>query len=324
MSPLYPEIEPHAEGMLAVGDGNSLYWEVSGNPRGLPVVALHGGPGSGSSSRVRRFFDPRAYRIVLFDQRGCGRSRPHASTPGIDLSVNTTSHLVGDMERLRRHLGVEGWLLFGHSWGTTLALAYAQAERERVLGLVLVGVTTTRRSEIDWLYRGLARFFPEEWARFRDGVPEDARDGDLIEAYYRLVNDPDPAVCAKAARDWHDWEAASMKGDPAAKPPARWSDPGYLLARTRIITHYFHHNAWLEEGALLRGAAQLAGTPGAVVQGRLDLEAPPLTAWELARAWPDAELHMVASAGHSHADPGLSETIIAVTDRFAGETPVQN
>jgi proline iminopeptidase len=318
MDALYPEIAPYEHGMLDVGDGNVLYWERSGNPDGMPAVVLHGGPGSGSSARTRRFFDPGAYDIILFDQRGCGNSVPYAGDPLTDLSVNTTEHLLADLELLRAHLGVERWLVFGASWGATLGLAYAERHAERVSALVLAGVTMTRRSEIDWLYRGLAPLFPEQWGRFRAGAPEGERDGDLVAAYYHLLRSEDAEVRDKAARDWHEWEAASISIDPDAKPSVKWSDPRYRMARARIVTHYFHHNGWLEDGVLLREAGRLAGVPGVMIQGRLDLEAPLVTAWELSRAWPEGELVIIRNAGHSPADPGMSEAIVAATDRFAG------
>jgi len=317
VSKLHPETEPYVHGLLDVGDGNRIAWEQSGNSDGNPAVLLHGGPGSGRSTSARRYFDPAAYRIVLFDQRGCGLSTPHAGDPETDLSVNTTQHLLADMERLREHLGVGRWLVFGHSWGTTLGLAYAERHPERVSALVLVGVTMTRQAEIDWLYRGLAPLFPEEWAKFRAGVPEPERDGDLVAAYRRLLDDPDPAVSAKAAQDWHDWEAASLSADPGAEPPRSWSDPTFRLARARIVTHYFRHRAWLDDGQLLQDAKKLAGIPGVMVQGRLDLEAPPVTAWQLSKAWPSGDLVIVPNAGHSDADAGMAEAIIAATDRFA-------
>jgi proline iminopeptidase len=303
--------------LLDVGDGNRVHWEVSGNPAGQPAVLLHGGPGSGSSPGARRFFDPRAYRIVQFDQRGCGRSTPHASEPHTDLSVNTTEHLLGDLERLRSHLGIDRWLVFGVSWGCTLALAHAERHPDRVRALLLAGVTMTRRSEIDWLYRQVAPLLPEAWARFSDGVPASVRDGDLVEAYHRLLHSPDPLEREKAARDWHDWEAASLSVDPAATLPPGWADPDFRLARARIVTHYFRHAAWLDEGALLRGASALAAIPGVMVQGRLDLQGPLTTAWELARAWPRADLVIVDGAGHSARDAGMTEAIVAATDRFA-------
>jgi proline iminopeptidase len=318
MRELHPAVEAYDHGLLDVGDGNRVYWEVAGNPEGKPALVLHGGPGSGSSTLSRRFFDPRAYRVVLFDQRGCGRSTPHASDPRTDLSANTTEHLLGDIEHLRRHLRIDRWLIFGGSWGSTLGLAYAERNPQRVSEIVLVGVTMTRRSEIDWLYRGVAPLFPEQWRRFRAGVPESEREGDLVEAYHRLLQDPDPALRAKAAKDWHDWEAALLSADPKARPPSQWSRPDFRMARARIVTHYFRHGAWLEEGALLRNAGALAGIRGVLVQGRLDLAAPLVTAWELDQAWPEGELVIVRGAGHSPADPGMGEAILTATDRFAG------
>ena len=317
MFDLYPEIEPYDHGWLAVGDGNHIHWETCGNPNGKPAVVLHGGPGSGCTPGLRRNFDPRAYRIVLFDQRGCGRSTPHASDLSIDLAVNTTPHLIADMEQLRQQLGIERWLLFGVSWGSTLALAYAEQHPQRVSAIVLGGVTMTRRAEIDWLYRGVAPLFPAQWAQFRAGVSIAEQEGDLVEAYYRRLHDPDPTVRHKAAQDFHDWEAALLSVDPDAKPDPCWADANFRLARARIVTHYFRHNAWLEDGILLRNASALTGIPGVLVQGRLDLGGPLVTAWELAQAWPASELLIVQGAGHSTADPGMSEAIIAATDRFA-------
>lgn len=311
MKTLYPEIEPYDQGMLDVGDANSIYWMQSGNPNGVPVVILHGGPGSGSSAGARRFFDPQHYRIIQFDQRGCGKSLPHASEPEIDLFANTTWHLVADIERLRLFLGIEHWLVYGNSWGCTLALVYAQAHPERVAALIVAGVTMTRQSEIDWLYKGLARFFPEEWERFRAGVPESQRDGDLVAAYYQLLRDPDPAVHLKAARDWHEWESANILADSRATLSNHWADSSYVIARARIITHYFHHRGWLGDEQILRNVHRLAGIPCTMIQGRLDLEAPVVTAWELSRAWPTARLVVVPNATHS---PGMSEMAAAIVD----------
>lgn len=317
MTVLYPEIEPYDHGMLEVGNGNLMYWEVCGNPKGKPAVVLHGGPGSGCSTDVRRYFDPGAYRIVLFDQRGCGRSTPHASDPSTDLSANTTEHLLADIERLRQHLGIDRWLLFGSSWGSTLGLAYAERNPHRVTEIVLAGVTTTRRSEIEWLYRGVAPLFPEQWARFRAGVPPLEGDGDLVEAYHRLLQNPDPDIHLKAAKDWCEWESALVSVDPDAKPDPRRSQPTFQLAFARIVTHYFRNAAWLEDGILLRQAGSLAGISGIMVHGRLDLGSPLVTAWELAQVWPDGELVIVVGAGHASTDPGMSEALIAGTDRFA-------
>lgn len=319
MTTLFPEIEPYAHGMLSVSDGNQLYWESCGSPDGKPVLVVHGGPGSGCTAEMRRFFDPAVYRIILFDQRNCGRSRPHASQPEIDLSANTTQHLITDMEALREYLGVERWMLYGGSWGSTLILAYAERYPQRVTEIVIAGVTMTRRSEIDWLYRDVAPMFPAEWARFRAGVPEAERGGDLVEAYARLLFDPDADVRAQAPKDWHAWEFGQMTVDPDAKPSARWLDPAFQLARARITTHYFRHNAWLEDGILLREASKLAGIPGILIHGRLDLGAPLVTAWELSQAWPDSELVLVGGAGHSTSDPGMTEAIIAATNRFGGK-----
>ncbi|PDT07687.1 prolyl aminopeptidase [Rhizobium sp. M1] len=318
MSALYPKIEPYDHGLLDTGDGNLIYWETCGNPNGRPALVLHGGPGSGCSTDARRQFDPEAYRIVLFDQRNCGRSLPSAADPTTDLSLNTTWHLVADIERLRLSLDIDSWLLFGNSWGSTLALAYAETHPQRVAAIVLSGVTTTRRSEIDWLCRGMAPLFPEEWHRFRQGIPSSMQglDEDMAGAYHRLLNDPDPQTRLKAARDWHDWEAASiLLADPDGLP-RRWADPVYVLTRARIITHYFLNGAWLEDGVLLTNAAQLAGIPGILLQGRFDIEAPLVTAWELARAWPESELRILPYAAHSTANADMSAAIVAATDRF--------
>ena len=315
MSTLYPPSEPFAQGMLDVDGGHQIYWETCGNPAGKPIVVLHGGPGSGCSPKTRRYFDPAAYRIVLFDQRNCGRSRPHAADPTTDLTTNTTHHLLADMERLRAHLGIERWAVFGSSWGATLGLAYAERHPDRVTAIVLVGVTTTRRTEIKWLYHGVAPLFPAQWARFRAGAPADARADNLVAAYYRLLNDPDPAVRAKAAKDWCDWEESLESVDPTPNP--RRQDPVFDMTFARLVTHYFHHGAWLEEGELLRHADRLAGIPGVMVQGRLDMAGPLTTAWELAQVWPDGELVIVGGAGHSGGDPGMAEAILAATDRFA-------
>jgi proline iminopeptidase len=317
MTGLYPPIEPYDHGLLDVGDENRVYWEVCGNPDGKPAVVLHGGPGSGCSTGARRYFDPHAYQIVLFDQRGCGRSTPHASDLRTDLSVNTTAHLLGDMERLRQYLGMDQWLLCGSSWGSTLGLAYAQRHPQRVTEMVLVSVTTTRRAEIDRLYRGVAPLFPVEWARFRAGVPPAERDGDLVAAYHRLLQEPDPAIHMKAAKDWCAWESALVSVDPEANPEPRRLQPAFQLAFARIVTHYFHHNAWLEDGILLRHASSLAHIPGILIHGRLDLGSPLVTAWELAQAWPHSKLVIVSGAGHSSTDLGMSEALVAATDRFA-------
>ena len=316
MSALYPEIEPDESGMLDVGDGNRVYWESCGNPAGKPAVVLHGGPGSGCTPGHRRFFDPDRYHVFLFDQRNCGRSTPHAADFTTHLAANTTAHLVRDLEQLRALVGVERWLLYGHSWGSTLGLAYAEQYPERVSEIVLLAVTTTRRSEIDWLYHGVGRFFPEAWERFRAGAASPGGELDLVAAYHQLLEDDDDAVRWRAADDWCAWEDAVIESGGDARPNPRYADPRFRMAFARIVTHYFHHGAWLDDGALLNRAARLRGIPGVLIHGRLDLGGPLVTAWELSRAWPGSEL-VVVDAGHSSADPGMSEAVVDATDRFA-------
>ena len=310
-------IEPYDSGMLDVGDGNRVYWEQCGNPDGKPALVVHGGPGSGCSTGMRRAVDPERYRVVLFDQRGCGRSVPHASDPATDMGVNTTWHLLADMERLREHLGIERWLLFGGSWGSTLSLAYAERHPERVSEIILVAVGTTRRLEIDWLYRGVGRFFPEEWERFRADVPEADGDGDLVAAYARRMEDPDPGARLRTAQEWTAWEDAVISHESKGQPGAYSDRPrDALLAFVRICSHYFSHGAWLDEGAILRDAGRLAGIPGALIHGRLDLGGPLDTAWHLARAWPDATLHVIADSGHT-GTPAMRDVIAAAAGAFA-------
>lgn len=313
----FPPLEPYEHGLLDVGDGNLVYWEACGNPEGKPALVVHGGPGSGCGTGSRRYFDPERYRIVLFDQRGCGRSLPHASDPAVDMSANTTHHLVADMERLREHLGVERWLLYGGSWGSTLILAYAERHPERVSEIVILGVTTTGRSEIDWLYRGVGRFFPEAWDRFRLGVPEPERDGDLVAAYARLLESPDPEVRSRATWDWLRWEDAVISLEPNGIPGA-YSDKAEeaAVAFVRICSHYFSHGAWLEQGGLLANAGRLAGIPGVLLHGRHDLGSPVGTAWELARAWPGSELVVVEDSGHTGSNT-MRKLALRATARFA-------
>jgi proline iminopeptidase len=314
MAGLYPEIEPFEQGTLDVGDGNLVYWEICGDPRGKPAVVLHGGPGSGCTPGARRFFDPRRYRIVLFDQRGCGRSTPHASDPRTDLTSNTTEHLLVDIELLRQLLDIDRWLVFGGSWGSVLGLVYAQRHPERVSELVLTGVATGRRAEVALLTRGLGGLFPEAWARFRAGVPVTDRDGDLADAYHRVLCDPDPAVREKAARDWCDWEQAIV---PTSPPSPRYTRAEFRMAFARIVTHFWSHNHFLEDGIVLRDAGRLAGLPGVIVQGSLDLGNLLGTAWELAHAWPDCNLVLVDEADHNSSHPGIAGALVAATDRFA-------
>jgi proline iminopeptidase len=302
--------------MLDVGGGDRVSWEVCGNPDGKPAVVLHGGPGSGCAPWFRELFDPGAYRIVLFDQRNCGRSTPHASAPGIDLGRNTTANLIADVERLRERLEVERWLVLGGSWGSTLALAYAVSHPRRVSEMVLFGVTTGRREEFDWTFRGgLARLFPAEWDRLVAALPADRRDGDVVATYHRLLMDPDPDVCRRAARAWCEWESATPAWPPATGLAPRFADPDYALAFARIVTHYVRHDAWLGDVDLLAGARVLGDTPGVLVHGRFDLAAPLANAWALARAWPRAELVVVQDAGHA-VDAPLEEALRGATDRL--------
>jgi proline iminopeptidase len=312
----FPAIEPHATGMLEVGDGHTVYWEASGNPDGKPAVALHGGPGSGSSPGRRRWFDPDRYRLVQFDQRGCGRSTPHAGDLDTDLSTNTTHHLIADIERLRRHLGIERWLVWGASWGVTLALAYAERFPERVTEMVLLSITMTRRADVRWLAHETGRYFPEPWERFRDAAPEAER-GDLVAAYDRLLNHTDDAaVRIKASHDWAAWEDAILSLEEGMEvPDPRWADDRFRIGFTRLVTHYFLHAAWLEEDELLRNAPRLAGIPAVLLHGRLDLSGPPDVAWQLARAWPGSELHFIAG-GHT-GDAEMDRRLLEALDRFA-------
>jgi len=318
MADLYPEIEPYAQGMLEVTGGDLVYWEVCGNPRGKPTVVLHGGPGSGCTPWHRRLFDPAAYRVALFDQRGCGRSRPHASSPETELSGNTTGNLIADIERLRAHLHIERWLVLGGSWGSGLALAYAERFPARVTELILFGVTTGRREEFDWLFRdGLGAFFPEAWERRRSALPVAERDGDIVEAYCRLLQDADPAVRERAALAWCVWESATPDWPPVSGLAPRFRDPSFVMAYARLVTHYVRHDAWIGDGSVLRDVDRLAGIPGLLVNGRFDFQAPLATAWRLHRLWPRSELVVVNDAGHAASNPGITEELIRATDRFA-------
>ena len=318
MTGLYPEIEPYEHGMLDVGDGDLVYWETCGNPRGKPAVVLHGGPGSGCSEWHRRLFDPGVYRTVLFDQRGCGRSRPHASAPDTDLASNNTANLIEDIESLRQHLGIEQWLVFGGSWGSTLALAYAETHPDRVTEMILFGVTTGRHKEFDWLFRGgLAVMFPAQWEDLCAAVPAAERDGDIVEAYYRLLSDPDATVRQRAAEAWCMWESATPAWPPTTELAERFAKPEFAMAFARIVTHYVRHNAWLEDGRLLRDADSLDAIPGVLVNGRFDLQAPIGNAWALKQAWPGAELVIVDDAGHNARDPAVTQELIRATAGFA-------
>lgn len=324
MSTLHPPIEPYDRGMLDVGDGNRVHWEVCGNPDGKPALVVHGGPGSGCGTVAQRRFDPDRYRVVAFDQRGCGRSTPHASDPSTDMSHNTTRHLVADMELLREHLGVERWLLFGGSWGSTLILAYALRHPDRVSEIVIPAVTTTRRSETEWLYRGAGRFFPEEWHRFHEHVPEADPEAGLpgvLAAYARRMEHPDPDVRAEAADEWCRWEDTVLSMEAQAGAPKTYGDRSSQArqALVRICAHYFSNGAWLEEGQLIRDAGHLAGIPGVLIHGRFDMGGPLTTAWELARAWPGSRLVVVEDAGHLGSEATSGEIRTAL-DEFADRT----
>lgn len=310
--------EPRRRGLLDVGDGNKMYWESRGNPLGQTVLLVHGGPGSGRSRTAHKAFDPNLFHVVSFDQRGCGDSVPSAADPSTDMSVNTTEHLLADMEALRDHLGVRRWLLHGGSWASTLILTYAQRHPQFVDGIILIGVTMTRAREIDWLYRGLRLLLPDEWEHFHNGLPEPLRNGDPVQGYRQLMNDPDPQVVENAARDWCAWEDAVIAHETHGAPGQYSARVGAeRRAFVRICTHYFAHLAWLGEDELLRGAPALAGIPGILIHGRLDLSAPLLTAWELARAWPDAELVVVEDSGHT-GSPTMRAALTDAIARFAG------
>jgi proline iminopeptidase len=308
----YPEIEPYATGLLEGGDGHRVYWETCGRPDGVAALVLHGGPGTGCTPGLRRYFDPDRYRVVLMDQRGCGRSLPFAGGPVADLSVNTTHHLLADIERLRKHLDIERWLLFGGSWGCVLGLAYAERHREHVSGIVMMGIATGRREETDLLTRGLGRVFPDAWRRFVDHLPEDDRGGDLAAGYARLLADPDPAVHQAAADEWCTWEDAQEPGVPGFMT----AKPEWRLAFARLVTHYFSHGSWLEQDEILRHAGRLAGIPGVLVQGSLDLSSLLGTPWLLADAWPGVELKLV-DAAHETRSAAMIDALVDATDRLA-------
>ncbi|MBV5292095.1 MAG: prolyl aminopeptidase [Curvibacter lanceolatus] len=311
---LYPAIEPYETGLLDVGDGHRIYYERVGTPGAKPAVFLHGGPGGGISPEHRRLFDPARYDLLLFDQRGCGRSTPHAG-----LEANTTWHLVDDIEALRQlRPGTERWLVFGGSWGSTLALAYAQKHPQRVSELVLRGVYTVTRAELDWYYQyGVSEMFPEKWARFQAPVPEAER-GQMMAAYHRLLTGPDPARQQEAALAWSLWEGETITLLPSPGNHDQHADPHFALAFARLENHYFMHGAWLDDGQLLREAHRLAGIPGVIVHGRYDMPCPVRYAHALHQAWPGSEFHLIEGAGHAWTEPGILDQLLAATDRFAG------
>ncbi|MFO1312559.1 MAG: prolyl aminopeptidase [Burkholderiales bacterium] len=307
---LFPEIEPYASGRIALDAVHTMRWETCGNPAGAPIVFLHGGPGGGCLPHHRRFYDPAFFRIVLYDQRGCGGSTPNASV--VD---NTTPHLVGDLERLRETLGIERWAVFGGSWGSTLALAYAQAHPDRVTGLVLRGIFLATKREIDWFMHGIANVFPEAWRTFSTFLPPGERD-DLLANYHRRLTDPDPAVHLPAAQAWDRYESACSTLLPQPDALGKFDSDAAALAIARLEAHYFVHAGFLREGELLSGVPRIRHIPCTIVQGRYDIVCPPVTGDALARAWPEAEYVVVPDAGHSVREPGIARELVAAVRRL--------
>jgi proline iminopeptidase len=310
---LFPPIDPYAHGYLETGDGHQIYWEQCGNPQGKPVVFLHGGPGSGCSPVHRQLFDPSRYNVLLFDQRGCGRSRPHAS-----LENNTTWHLVEDIERLRKDvMGVDQWLVFGGSWGSTLALAYGQTHPSRVSAMILRGIFTIRKSEIDWFYQeGASNLFPDLWEDYVAVIPPEERD-DLVAAYHRRLTGPDEAQRLQAAKAWSRWEDSTITMMPSPRHQQSHAADQAALAFARIENHYFINAGFMEEGQLIRDAHKLHGIPGVIVQGRYDACTPVRTAWDLHRAWPQADFHIVPDAGHAFDEPGILALLVQSLNHFS-------
>lgn len=310
---LYPPIEPYETGMLDVGDGHMLYWERCGTPSAKPAVFLHGGPGSGCSPKQRQQFDPDKYDVLLFDQRGCGRSTPFAS-----LEDNTTWHLVADIERLRELAGHDKWMVFGGSWGSTLGLSYAQTHPDRVTELVLRGIFLFRQSEVDWLYRyGASELYPEGWQDFIGMIQEGER-GDVVDAYHRRLTSADPATRLAAAKAWSTWEGLTVTLLPDLEMLAEFTEDQHAIAVARIECHYMRNLGWLDHNQLLENAHKLKNIPGVIVQGRHDCCTPPSAAWELKRAWPEVELQIIPDGGHLFTEPGITDGLIRATDRFAG------
>ncbi len=311
---LYSRIEARRTGRLRVSDVHEIYWEESGSPDGIPVLALHGGPGGGSSPEMRRFFNPEKYRIILFDQRGCGRSTPHS-----ELRENTTWDLVADAEKLREHLGVDKWVVFGGSWGSTLSLSYAVAHRDRTLGLILRGIFLITKSEIGWFYQeGASRLFPDAYDRYVSPIPEDER-GDLLTAFHQRLTGDDRRARIDAARAWARWEGETLSLQGPGQRPPRFDQDAFVDAFARIECHYFVNGGFFEkDGWLLEQAREkLQGLPGVIVHGRYDVVTPLSSAWALKKAWPDAELHIIPDAGHSSLEPGIVDKLVRAADQFA-------
>ena len=314
---LYPAIEPYETGSLLVGDGHRMYWEQSGNPEGKPVVFVHGGPGSGTSPWQRRFFDPEKYRIILFDQRGCGQSTPHASEPNADMRFNTTWHLVADMELLRKNLGIAQWQVFGGSWGSGLALAYAETHPTAVSELVLRGIFTLRQHEIEWFYEGgAAAVFPDLWEKYVAEIPVLERNN-FVAAYRRRLIDPDPAVHVPAAIAWSTWEGATTTLHLDPDHVGEMEVPVRAVAFARIENHFFSHGGWFSENQLIDEVERIRDIPTVIVQGRYDMCTPMMTAWDIHKAFPEAEFIVVPDAGHAATEPGIRRALRAATDRFA-------
>jgi proline iminopeptidase len=312
MAEFYPVLEPYATHRLPVGQGHELYVEECGNPKGLPAVFVHGGPGGGCNADSRRFFDPRRYRIVLFDQRGCGRSRPHAS-----LEHNTSPDLVADMELIRTRLGIEKWLVFGGSWGSTLALLYAETHPERVLALVLRGIFLATESELDWFYRGgIAHIFPDHFADFVAPIPAAER-GDLVRAYHKRLTDPDKDVQRRAAENWSMFEARCSTLLPSESLVNYFTEPDVAIAVSRIECHYFINDCFMAPDQLVRYVSRLRALPSVIIQGRYDVVCPPSAAWRLKQAWPEVDLRFIPDAGHSASEPSTRSALVEATDRFA-------
>lgn len=312
---LYPAVEPYESGLLEVSDGQSLYWETVGNPAGIPVLYLHGGPGSGCTVGARRFFDPETFRAVLFDQRGCGRSLPLASGPDVDLTVNTTAHILDDIERLREHLGVERWLVSGLSWGVSLGLVYAQAFPGRVIAMALGAVTGGTRLEIEWITRAMGRIFPREWEEFVAPLPVEERDGNLPAAYARLLADPDPVVRENAALQWCRWEDVHVSLMPGWTPSVRYQNPDFRRVMTRLVTHYWANDCFLAPNQILDGMDRLAEIPAILVHGLYDISGPLDTAWAIHQRWPGSELVVLDGAGHGGG--GFNEAIVEALNSLA-------